>query len=408
MKKVERLFNGKLWKLSYSESNKSYYTMYPVKNPKKGERKTKRKWLGGDEVQAQIDFINFFDGLEGKEKTFISTEGEVYFPSMGSIDVRTQTYPKQRVMIPIEESLYFAWLRQKIMNKEFEYLAEGTGYADLTKLPQIMNQESIKLDEMYVNYVNSARYVKRDEKEEKNKTKAAWDLFIQLVGRTTVEQVTLSDVRKYESYLHKQGYADKTISHYKNRVSKIFRHNIKHYENTDTIQHALNHFAKFEELEINSVSSIDAQIIAVSDFEKLYGEACIEMKAVLMLCLNTGTYIKEVARFELADIDFDNHTLMTQRSKTGKCRKFAYLWGRTIESLQKYLRTRTDDSNHLFIASHGGAYKNGGGIRDKWDRLRASLKLQRVEFKYLRDTFETIAKEIGIAQYQIDMVMGHS
>ena len=83
-------------------------------------------------------------------------------------------------------------------------------------------------------------------------------------------------------------------------------------------------------------------------------------------------------------------------------------WDRTVNDLRAYLDTRKDTSDVLFIAQHGGAYVNGAGIRTKWWDLRKKAKLLHIEFNQLRDTFETIGKEIGINQYHIDMVMGHS
>ena len=139
MARTARYYKDKLWEMKYSESNNSYYTMYPVEKPKKGQRRTQRKWLRGDEEQAIIKFNLFFDDLEGKQNTYVNTQGEVYIPSMGSIDLETGKYPKQMIQLPIDEKHYFSWLREKIINKEFDYLAQGTGYHGLVKLPNILN-----------------------------------------------------------------------------------------------------------------------------------------------------------------------------------------------------------------------------------------------------------------------------
>ena len=225
-----------------------------------------------------------------------------------------------------------------------------------------------------------------------------------------MEQITKEDVEKYENYLHSQDYLDRTIHHYKSRVVKVLNRNKKKSGiNKPKLLQVLEYFSEFEDLEINSSNSIAAQVIDLEDFQVLYDNASLEMKAVMMLCLNTATYIIEVARFKRSDINFKHQTLMTQRNKTGQCRKFAYLWNRTVKDLEAYLATRTDKTDVLFIAKHGTEYKDGAGLRTKWWKLRDDCDLLHIKFNHLRDTFETVGKEIGtVSQYHIDMVMGHS
>ena len=148
--------------------------------------------------------------------------------------------------------------------------------------------------------------------------------------------------------------------------------------------------------------------LSKDDFIKLYKNADVKLKAVMMLCLNTGTYIREVARFKISDINLDEQTLMTQRNKTGRCKKFAYLWDRTVKDLKAYLTTRKDDTDVLFKAAHGGEYKNGEGLRTYFYRLRNTHDLLHIEFNHLRDTFQTIADEQSVSEFHSNMVMGHS
>ena len=227
-----------------------------------------------------------------------------------------------------------------------------------------------------------------------------------------MEQITLDDIKKFEMYIHSKKLTDKTIHHYKNRVSKIFRYNLKVFEDTTQLQKVLAHFNKWEDLEINTLNTINAKSVTLNNFMKLYEAADkkgdLQLKAVLMLCLNTATYIREVARFKISDIDLEEQTLMTNRAKNGNCRKFAYLWDRTIADIKKYLSTRKDVSDVLFLADHGAEYKKGEGLRTRIYELRKECNLLSVEFQYLRDTFQTIANEIGVSQYHSNMVMGHS
>lgn len=403
--------------------------MYPIHNE---SRTTKRKWLGRDYQQAVINFNLHWDELEGKQKVKINTEIEQAINPYAHNDTQTKlleemvknkqlpiiplkikgldtTKLKYKTKVRVDESIYFTWLRNKIMHKEFKDLAEGTGYSNLIRLDEIINHmQDIPLSQLYHNYINSIQFKNIQDDDEKKKTIAAWNIFIKLIDKETLEQITLQDVLKYESYLQSQNLSDKTKNHYKNRVSKIFRLNLKKFEDTTKIQKVLGYFSKWEKLEINSSSSIAAQMVSVNDFNKLYNHASIEMKALLMFCLNTGTYIKEAARIKLSEINLKEHTLMTKRNKTGQCRKIAYLWNRTIKAIKDYIDMRKNKTDLLFVARHGGAYDKGQGLRTKFYELRKKTDLLHIDFSHLRDTFETVGKEVGLSNYHIDLVMGHS
>ena len=162
MRELGRFYKGKLWKLSYSKSNKSFYTMYPLSKPKgKSKRKTDRKWLGGDEEQAEVEFTLFWDKLEGKQKTFI--ESETRIARIGGFHPGNIRNPEENLgtyNVPVEESHYFRWLREKLNKKEFASLAEGTGYHNLLRLPDIINHTvDTPLSDIYKNYVSSRNYL---------------------------------------------------------------------------------------------------------------------------------------------------------------------------------------------------------------------------------------------------------
>lgn len=415
---VKDVINGREVGVSFDNSTRTHYVMLP--NQKTG--RTKRKWLGRDKEKAVARFIAIVSQLKGeKEKSIVvdikpeTIEHRLRITGIPTpAKFRDIQKNKDKVVFVedgatahAKESEFIEWLKRELRNPS--ELARKTGYEAFNFFYDFMNQEPIKLSELYENYTKSVRYRRIKDKDERKKTKAAWELFLSLIDKASLEQITLADVKALETYLHSQDYSEKTIHHYKNRVSKIFRYNLKVYEDTVRLQRVIGYFSKWEELEINSVSSISAQAISHSDFMKLHDAASIELKAILMLCLNTGTYIREVARLKRSEIDIEQQTLMTRRNKKGRCRKFAYLWDRTVVDLRDYLAARTDKSDVLFRARHGGEYTNGAGLRTKLWNLRKEVGLLNVEFSHLRDTFETVSKEIGsISQYHIDMVMGHS
>jgi len=399
--------------------------MYPVSKGSTGsKRKTVRKWLGRDRRQAEIDFTLFWDAIEGKGTRHISIEVENknLYPiakPVGKISslqdaIDSDLILTKNTIADIDEKHYFNWLRDKILNKQFQELAEGTGFYNLVNLPSILNHTTdTKLKDLLDNYKNSKQHKKSIDKDEKKKTIAGWNLFCELIQKDTLETITLEDIKNFELYLHNRNLSDKTIAHYKNRVSKVFNFNKKNFNDTTKLQTVLDYFDKWENLEINVSKTINAKSISLTHFNKLYDTADIQLKAVMLLCLNTGTYLKEVSRFNISDIDFEQQTLITQRYKSGHCLKIAYLWDRTIKALQEYLQTRKDKTDILFVSNHGKskgtAYIDGQGLRTRFWKLRNKVGLlHKVEFNHLRDTLETTGKEINISQYHIDLIMGHS
>ena len=130
------------------------------------QRKTKRKWLGGDETQAEIAFNIFWDEIEGTQKTFIPTETNIVTTPFPHFDMDTGKIQTNTVKVPVEEKHYFQWLRKKIADKEFDYLAQGTGYHNLVKLPNILNsRDHIPLTEILDNWLNKKNQVKDHEVE---------------------------------------------------------------------------------------------------------------------------------------------------------------------------------------------------------------------------------------------------
>lgn len=441
---IKELIDGREIGVSYSASNQQYYVMLP------GDGRTKRKWLGRDLSTAVVRFRSIMAKLREEAQVFVSVPRNETRVRHGVAHGTEDDYERIlreggkpiRIVVsqapsdmPIEEIVDQAlateapseiqrrclvdrstvdhreahnieWLKEQLLDPAT--LARKTGIEEFASFHQCMARGSISLKTLYDNYTKSKRYSRIIDEDTRKKTLVAWKLFLQIVAKKTVEELSLDDVKAFESYLHEKKYSDKTIHHYKGNVTKIFRYNLQVFEDTTAIQRILDYFLKWEDLNVNSGSPINATMVAKKDFLKLYGAADLQMQAVMMLCLNSATYLREAARFLISDIDLSEQTLMARRAKTGQCRKFCFLWDRTTEVLREYLGTRKDASDVLFLSYDGTAYKGGAGLRTRWYDLRREQGLLRVEFQHLRDTFSTVAHEVGISEYHINMVLGHS
>ncbi|AQQ70760.1 site-specific tyrosine recombinase XerC [Limihaloglobus sulfuriphilus] len=439
-KEVKDIIDGREIGLSYATKNKSYYMMIPKEFAGDNAKRSKRVWLKSDLGNAVLKFRAVIKELKGEEEKVFQTEikeGTVKtkyvtkilegadLEELAQIVINNKYDPKQvaseiekrgiskidkKIVADISEEEHIQWLKDELQNPQ--ELSKKTGIDAFNFFYDYVNKNPIKLSELWDNYKNSKSYIDGKSSDEKKKTKKDWDTFVSLIGKEYLEQISLYDIKLFEKYLNKKNYCDKTIHHHKSRVLKILRGSLKNYEDTTILQKVILHFDKWEKLEVNVSKSIAAKVVSKKNFIKLYNAADkkgdIQLKALLMLCLNTGTYLIEASRLKRSEINLDEQTLMTQRNKVGRCKKFAYLWDRTVKDLKAYLDTRKDNSDILFLASHGGEYKDGHGLRTRLYILRKECNLLNVEFNQLRDTFQTLANECGVSLYHSNMVMGHS
>lgn len=412
MAKIGRFYKGKLWELSFSESNKSYYTMYPLTNVKKGQRKTKRKWLGGDEVQSETAFTLFWDDIEGTQKTFIPTEADIITTPFPHFDMQTGKPWTNTVKIPIEDKHYFNWLRNKITNKEFDYLAKGTGYANLTKLPNILNsKDHIPLSEMLDNWLHKKNTVSDHEVKY---VKRAFLVFTDTVQKDFIEQITLADIKKVKVMLDsiedKEEWKKKTYNQYATKMKYPFESSNGKYNDNTKIAQICNWLDKHIEL-YNLDSLKKGTKIQVELFNQLYDNADIKMKAMMMFALNTASYPivlqRTIYKGEDAHVDFKRRTFSIRRGKKGRIQKVSTLWMRTVKVCNAYLNTRKDDCPYLFMTRNGTKYGRDG-ISLLFSEFRERYDIdKKITFRRLRDTFKTVACAIGYKQ-ESNFVLGHS
>jgi integrase len=229
----------------------------------------------------------------------------------------------------------------------------------------------------------------------------------------------LADIQKYAEHIHSKGYAPATLSHYLNRVAKVFNYNCDKFEDNDRIIKIAKWCESMERLEIIIG---EPEIIELDVFKKLYDNTHIllrdgnrnspnidlAMKAILMMGLNTASTLIDLSRLTKDEIDLNVRTLSTRRKKTGQVKKVAYLWEQTTKDLKAYFDSRKDKSNFVFLSRTGTAYTDSG-LRKLFKGYRRELKLpDTVEFCLLRKTFSTVAKDLDIDPFKINCVMGHS
>lgn len=141
----------------------------------------------------------------------------------------------------------------------------------------------------------------------------------------------------------------------------------------------------------------------------------VQMKAMILLAINTGMGNEDCARLEFRHVDFETGWLDFPRPKTGVKRR-AKLWSETTKALNDVIDERKTPKNkelaeYIFLTRYGMTWWKEGRANPVSREFRNVLNdtdnhVNGVGFYSLRRTFETIASETN-DQPAIDLSMGH-
>lgn len=132
-------------------------------------------------------------------------------------------------------------------------------------------------------------------------------------------------------------------------------------------------------------------------------------RAILEFLYSTGCRISELANVKISDIDWKNKTV----SLLGKGRKYrtSYINAKAEIFIKKYLETRTDTNEALFISTkkpYSQMHKAGLERIVKQIASRATQITKNVTPHIVRHTTATIALDNGMPIEDISKLLGHS
>lgn len=239
-----------------------------------------------------------------------------------------------------------------------------------------------------------------------------------------------------------EGCSDKSISYYKStiinalkRIDKEVGHvttdDLRSYLNdyqsesgaskvtVDNIRHILSSFFSWLEEENYIVKSPVRRIHKVKvgkTVKETYTDEALEQMrdhcsnarylALIDLLASTGMRVGELARLNRDDIDYQNRECIVT-GKGDKQRK-VYFDARTKIHLQKYVNSRTDTNEALFVsllAPYDRLQKSGVEIRLR--QLGRELNIPKVHPHKFRRTLATMAIDKGMPIEQVQHLLGH-
>lgn len=297
--------------------------------------------------------------------------------------------------IPAAE--FWAVVRERILDDPFQ-AAKKTGLPldRLASLPKPKTEKKLPLSDIGALYAS-----KKMSPNERSKSILAWQEFADAVSVKTIEEIDESRIEKYRIFLERRKLADKTL---RNRLLKL-----------GTILNYARPRCKDHATAIDSVKSDlylliakpkepepDPRPIKPKHFRALLKVASVKWRAMLLLALNAALHPKELGEVLRDEIDLDDGTFVTKRTKTG-IRRCCKLWDRTVSAIKAYQAEESHDSRYLFLNQDQAPY-TAHSVIDNWKRLISKAKLPNtISFDSIRDGARTNMSGDGAR-----IVMGHS
>lgn len=136
--------------------------------------------------------------------------------------------------------------------------------------------------------------------------------------------------------------------------------------------------------------------------------ATLRQRALLEVFYSTGCRLSELRRIDINSIDFQTMSL----SVIGKGNKerVVYLSSKALYYLEKYLNSRNDDCEALFVTVRRPIRRmSKGAIQDEINKIETAAQLtKKLTPHVLRHTFANLSMDAGIELADLQHLMGHS
>lgn len=211
-----------------------------------------------------------------------------------------------------------------------------------------------------------------------------------------IRNITVFHIRKYFATEKARGIADRTLEGTREVLSAYF--GWLHKEGLLPANPIVNlgsiKYAKVTRLPYSDV-----------DIEQLK-ECCdnVRDKAIISFLLSTGCRIGEVCTLNRQDIDFVNRECIVLGK--GSKERTVYLDDVTVMQLKRYLDSRTDDNEALFVWK-GAIRLQPGGVRNMLKKVSGKAGVNNTHPHRFRRTLATNLIDHGMPIQEVAAVLGH-
>ena len=214
-----------------------------------------------------------------------------------------------------------------------------------------------------------------------------------------VSYISTEDLRIYlDSYQQTSGVSRVTIDNIRRILSSFF----SWLEDEDYIQKSpVRRIHKVKTCKTVKETYTDEALELMRDHS-----ACDRDLALIDMLTSTGMRVGELVKLNRDDVDFENRECIVL-GKGNKQRK-VYFDARTKIHLQRYLQSRDDSNNALFVSlqrPHNRLLISGVEIRLR--ELGQKLDMNKVHPHKFRRTLATMAIDKGMPIEQVQQLLGH-
>ena len=234
------------------------------------------------------------------------------------------------------------------------------------------------------------------------KTARYYDSTIRNVLRTVkkeVSEINTEDLRIYlDNYQRNSGVSRVTIDNIRRILSSFF----SWLEDEDYIQKSpVRRIHKVKTCRTVKETYSDEALELMRDHSE-----CVRDLALIDMLASTGMRVGELVKLNKSDIDFESRECVVL-GKGNKQRK-VYFDARTKIHLQRYLQSRTDNNDALFVSLQKPNNRlQISGVEIRLRELGRKLDMSKVHPHKFRRTLATTAIDKGMPIEQVQQLLGH-
>lgn len=216
-----------------------------------------------------------------------------------------------------------------------------------------------------------------------------------------LKEVNKNDCRAWLSSFEGKKVSERTLDKYREYVTQFF-HWCQDEEIISSNPMKTVHKIKYEVPQRKALSKMEMEYLRDAASDDVRNAAMIEFM------YSTGCRVAEMCIMEMKDIDWETKTV--HLFGKGKKHRDSYLSPRAIITLKKYLATRTDHSEYLFVRGREPYGKlTESAVEQMTKKLGEKAGITKpVSPHVLRHTFATHALQSGMTIEEVSRILGHS
>ena len=268
---------------------------------------------------------------------------------------------------------------------------------------------SNKLSSHLERFINYLQYTKNASPKTIENYCLRVNRFIDYIWDVDADQIKTMHVQDFRTYLIKHGLSPKTVNYHAVGLRSFFKFMLRN--DVETLSPEKIDLAKIPPRRVSYLSEQQVQDIldAPSVFEKKPLKI-LRDKAILATLYGTGLRVTELITLKIKDIRL-NENQFSVIWKGSKLRS-VFLTQDAKKKLKKYIFSRTDDSEYLFISLSGNSYWEPLSRNSIESLVKKYAELvwihEKVTPHTLRHSFATSLLRRGADIRSVQALLGHS